>query len=72
VWHTTRKNSDLMEINRGLQKLADEKGLTYIDLFSLFADEQNQMNAEYSNDGLHVNGKGYVMWRDAIRNYIDE
>jgi len=70
--HTTRKNTDLMEINQLLKLLAEEKNLTYIDLFSLFAREDNKMNPEYSLDGLHINGQGYLMWKKVIQQYINE
>ncbi len=70
--HTTRKNSDLMEINARLKTLAQEKNLTYIDLFSLFATPDNKLNLEYSLDGLHINGKGYLIWKEAIINYVNE
>ena len=70
--HTTRKNTDIIKINDQLKKLASEKGTTYIDLFSIFATNENKLNLDYSIDGLHINGEGYLIWKDAIQNYVDE
>ncbi|MCF8302948.1 MAG: GH92 family glycosyl hydrolase [Bacteroidales bacterium] len=70
--HTNRKNEDLMRINDGLKKLCEESGLTYIDLFSLFAGENNQLKDKYSFDGLHVNGEGYLVWKEAIEEYVND
>lgn len=70
--HTTRKNTDIMEINRQLQKLAADKKTVYIDLFSLFATPENKLNLDYSIDGLHINGKGYLIWKEAIQQYVNE
>ncbi len=70
--HTSRKNSDLMAINDLLKEIAREHGLTYIDLFSVFAGENNQLKNELTHDGLHVNGKGYLLWKNAIEKYINE
>lgn len=70
--HFTRKNSDLMEINRQLKIMAENKKITYIDLFSLFANDENKMDAAYSIDGLHVNGKAYLMWKEAIIEFVNE
>lgn len=70
--HYTRKNSDLMAINIQLKEIARENNLTFIDLFSLFANDQNKMNPKYSLDGLHINGKGYLIWKRAIQNYVNE
>ena len=30
------------------------------------------MNPEYSNDGLHLLGKGYLLWRQLLLPYIHE
>ena len=36
----------------------------------LFADEQGRLRADLTNDGLHLMGKGYLIWRDALRPYL--
>ena len=70
--HTSRANGDIMDINNHLRQMANEYGLTYIDLFSLFANENNRMKKEYSIDGLHINGKGYQVWKEAIEDYVNQ
>ena len=70
--HQSRKNTDLITINKHLKEIANENNLIYIDLFSLFANNKNKMNPEYSLDGLHINGKGYLIWKKAIIKYINE
>jgi predicted alpha-1,2-mannosidase len=70
--HTTRKNSDLMAINAQLKMLAKETNQTYVDLFSLFVTEQNKLDLKYSLDGLHINGEGYLIWKNAIQDYIND
>ena len=32
----------------------------------------NEMNADYSNDGLHLLGKGYLKWAEIIKPYVAE
>ena len=39
------------------------------DLYPLFVDGQGRLRAEYTNDGLHLMGKAYLVWRDAIKPY---
>ena len=70
--HTTRKNTDIMAINKELEKIADQRGLVYIDLFTPFATEENKLNKEYSIDGLHLNGEGYLLWKELIDEYINK
>jgi len=70
--HFTRKNSDLMLINEKLKEIAKESNIVYIDLFSLFATKDNKMDKQYSHDGLHVNGKAYLLWKKKIEKYVNE
>ncbi|HOW21738.1 MAG TPA: GDSL-type esterase/lipase family protein [Tenuifilaceae bacterium] len=70
--HTLRKNSDIMLVNQQLEQISKEYSLTYIDLFSLFKTDNNKLNPEYSLDGLHLNGKGYMVWKNAILKYVEE
>ncbi|MCD8181958.1 MAG: GDSL-type esterase/lipase family protein [Bacteroides sp.] len=68
--HTSRWQV-IPEINKGLVRLAEEEGATYIDLYSHFVDEKTgKMNISYTNDGLHLLGKGYVKWVEIVKPYI--
>ena len=59
------------EINKGLVGLAEKEGATYIDLYSHFIDKQTgKMNTTYTNDGLHLMGKGYLKWVEIVKPYI--
>lgn len=60
----------VVEANVLLEQVARRQGVTWIDLYPLFADEQGRLRADLTNDGLHLMGKGYLIWRDAIRPYI--
>lgn len=68
--HTSRWQV-IPEINKGLIRLAAEEGSTYIDLYSHFVDEKTgKMNINYTNDGLHLLGKGYMKWVEIVKPYI--
>lgn len=68
--HTSRWQV-VPEINKGLIHLAAEEGVTYIDLYSHFLDEKTgKMNIEYTNDGVHLLGKGYMKWVEIVKPYI--
>lgn len=69
--HTSR-GALVPEINTGLKQIAEAAGAVYIDLYSAFVDPATgKMNTAYTNDGLHLLGKGYLLWRDVIQPYID-
>lgn len=60
-------------INSGIKKIADREMVVYIDLYSSFVDsETGKMNIGYTNDGLHLLGKGYLKWVEIIKPYVGE
>ncbi len=52
----------IQRINRALQAIAPQHGATYIDLHSRFSDGQGALKRDFTNDGLHLNWRGYVLW----------
>jgi CubicO group peptidase (beta-lactamase class C family)/lysophospholipase L1-like esterase len=65
------KTNMIPEINKQLEELAKEKGLTYINLFPLFTEKgSNVLRAELTTDGLHLKEEGYKIWVKAIRKKI--
>ena len=61
----------IREINEKLEQLAWAEKVVYIDLYSHFVDPSTgKMNIEYSNDGLHLLGKGYVKWCEILKPYV--
>ncbi len=63
-------NNKVIKLNSYLQGVAKELSLQYIDLFSLLADSQNQLDSAYTLDGIHLNGLAYSVWKQAIEKYI--
>lgn len=63
----TRK---IMAINSQIKTLAEAKGATYLDLFSLLADENNYLIADYSDDGLHLNVAGLQVWTELLKPHL--
>ena len=59
------------EKKKKLLVLASQENVTYIDLYSHFVEPvTGKMRTEYSNDGLHLLGKGYKLWVEIIRPYV--
>ena len=66
------QNTDVININKGLVELTKKYDLTYINLFDLFKTTENKLNPEMTFDGLHVNGQGYLIWKNAIIDYVNK
>jgi len=68
----TRKNTDIIEINKGIVLIAQKYSLIYVDLFDLLKTVNNELNMDFSFDGLHLNGNGYLIWKKAIIGYVNK
>jgi lysophospholipase L1-like esterase len=59
-------NKQITEINQELEKLAKEFEYEYIDLYSYFIDANAELDRQYTQDGIHLTGKGYLLWIEVI------
>lgn len=66
------EEENLLEFNRLLEKLAADRGVTFLNLFPLFANEEGKLDPSLTNDGLHLLGAGYLRWRDFLLPYVLE
>lgn len=62
-------NSRIRTLNQQLQAIATKEGVKYLDLYSLFADQQGNMRLELTTDGLHLSSQGYLVWGSALQLY---
>ena len=58
-------------LNIQLEKLANEFGYTFINLFPHFADENGALKKEFNNDHLHLMASGYEVWVKILTPYLD-
>ncbi len=59
-------NAEVRKMNQSIKEMAKSEGVVYLDLYSLFANEQGNLRIELSTDGLHLNAEGYKLWRLAM------
>ena len=62
-------NAAIDEFNVKVQNLARKYGLVYIDLNSLYRDE-NGLKLSCTSDGLHITASAYAVWYEKIREYL--
>ncbi len=63
-------NQKIVNLNSKLTGLAAEFNYQYIDIHSYFIDAEKQLDAKYTADGLHLNGKAYLLWAEIIKQYL--
>ena len=64
------KEQVVLDGNRALEAVARRQGVTWINLFPLFANDEGKLRPDLTNDGLHLLGNGYLIWRDALKPYL--
>ena len=55
------------QINSGIRAIAENSDCCYIDVNSIFDDENGALKTSYSTDGSHVLGKYYSVWTDWLK-----
>ena len=61
-----RTNARIDSANRAVQKLAKEIDATYLDLNDGIRDENGCLKAEYTIEGMHMYGDGYMPVLEAL------
>ncbi len=62
-----RSNAAIARLNEEIEGLiAGRSGVSAVDLRPLVRNDQGFLRQDLSYDGLHLNAKGYAIWRDAI------
>lgn len=64
-------NEDVMEMNKIIKNNAEEFGYEYIDVYSKVSKD-NQLLKELTTDGLHLNGEGYMVWKNILEEELKE
>jgi len=61
---------EIVETNRLLEELCRELNATYIDVGKALSDAEGRLDSRYTNDGLHLTGAGYLVWKSVIEKYV--
>jgi lysophospholipase L1-like esterase len=66
-------NDEIIKVNDKLKRIAEEKGVEYINIHATFLDSKKRPIATYLlEDGVHVSDEGYKAWSDVIEKIIDQ
>ena len=65
-------NDKVIELNLKLRELAKDFSYQYIDLFPAFLDTNNELDSQYTTDGVHLNGQGYLIWKGIIEKDVND
>ncbi|MES2773033.1 MAG: family 20 glycosylhydrolase [Bacteroidota bacterium] len=66
----TGKAAEIVYVNAQLKKYALSKHYSFIDLHTEFCDASGKLDKRYTNDGLHLTGEGYLLWKHFVYPYV--
>lgn len=62
-------NIAIVQLNRELKQMADELQVLFVNVFACMLDDNQQLKKEYTYDGLHLSGNGYLQWVAYLKKY---
>lgn len=59
----------IRQVNHYIQKVTQEKGVQYLNIYDMFRDQDGQIKSELTTDGLHLSYKGYGLWQQILKKF---
>ncbi len=66
------KEQVISEVNTLVAIACRERGVPFIDIHNLMTDAAGNLRVELTNDGLHLLGSAYIIWKQAIMPYLKD
>ena len=60
------KDEHIQYVNARLKKFCIQQKIIYVNLHSHFLDENKKLNKQFTNDGLHLTGAGFIKWKEVL------
>jgi lysophospholipase L1-like esterase len=65
------KNEDIRALNLKIQAIAQRHNATYIDVHAQFVDGEGALKEQFSLDGVHLNGEGYLLMKKTLLPFVN-
>jgi lysophospholipase L1-like esterase len=59
----------IVRVNQHINELANHHKFTWIDIYSIFVNENSFLKSNLTRDGLHLNHKGYQLWANNLNDF---
>ena len=71
VKNTVFDNAAIVSLNKALQQIAKKEGLPYLNIHQQLLDDSGVLKAEYTADGVHINGGAYMVWKGIVSPHVN-
>lgn len=65
-------NTNIQALNERIRQIAHDYALPYLDLYTPLTDATGNLAAKFTDDGLHINGLGYVVVKNAVESVMSD
>ena len=72
VKKTIFSNEAILSLNKSIHALAQNNDLVYLNIHQKLLDEHGQLAEKYTNDGVHINGAAYTVWKTTIQPFLNK
>jgi len=62
--------AQILRLNLFLEQECRSRQLSFMNMYPLFKDNAGHLNADYTDDGLHLNNRGYTVWARQIEHLV--
>ncbi|WP_312372243.1 GDSL-type esterase/lipase family protein [Lachnoclostridium sp.] len=62
-------NTNIRKFNNLIKKMAEEEGVSYLDLYSYFANKEGNLPDDAATDGIHLTPKYNKDWKQCLINF---
>ncbi len=70
VRHVGVKNAKILEVNARVAQIARDFAVPFLDIATPLKDADGNLAAKFTEDGLHINGLGYLVWKKEIEQFV--
>lgn len=60
----------IVELNKKIELRCKDWEVEYLNLYQYFVTQDGVLNPEYTNDGLHLSGRGYILWSEILKPHL--
>ena len=64
------KDEHILNVNEQIKKLGKQEHIHVIDLYPHFLNSEKKLEKKYTEDGLHLNAEGYIVWAEILLPYL--
>lgn len=57
----------IRNLNQQIAAIAQQEGAGFLNLYSLFVNDESQLRRELTTDGIHLAKRGYDVWQEALQ-----